>query len=73
METGIRQRASKKSLGQKILILGIFIINLKIDRLYKKRTRQNSECQITRFVRFLYLGLDFCPRLLLRVLLETIK
>ena len=29
----------------------------------KKRTRQNSECQITRFVRFLYLRLDFCPRL----------
>ena len=24
---------------------------------------QSSECQITCFVRFLYLRLDFCPRL----------
>ena len=45
------------------LVCSLIFIEYKIDRLDKKRTKQNSKFQITRFVRFLYLRLDFCPSL----------
>ncbi|OHS92577.1 hypothetical protein HMPREF3249_05200 [Streptococcus sp. HMSC36C04] len=41
----------------KILIIKPFKSIIKCD----KRTKQNSDCQKTSFVRFLYLRLDFCP------------
>ena len=43
----------------KILIIKPFKSIIKCE----KRTKQNSDYQKTSFVRFLYLRLDFCPRL----------
>ena len=54
----------RSSWDKKILTLGILYYQLlKSINQIKKRTRRNSECQKTSFVRFLYLGLDFCPGL----------
>ena len=54
----------RSSWDKKILTLGILYYQLlKSINQIKKRTRRNSECQKTSFVRFLYLGLDFSPGL----------
>ncbi|MDQ8775521.1 hypothetical protein, partial [Streptococcus ruminantium] len=39
----------------------------------KKRTNQDSDCQKTDFVRFLYMKLDYCPNLFLRHFIEIAK
>lgn len=52
-------------LGQKILALGVLYDKfLDLVNEIKKRIRKNSDCQKTIFVRFLYLKLDFCPKLI---------
>ena len=60
-----RKLATNRGWDKKILTLGILYYPfLKSIDETKKRTRQNSECQKTSFVRFLYLKLDSCPELL---------